>query len=115
MARRIGDPWLSVRSQRLEGSAMMAAGYADRAKELFGRLCSASEAASDIAWDAATAFHLAGDLERAARWYRRSLGHEGRPFVGRMKYESIEGLVLALGEMGRWHETLPEIYAFVAA
>ncbi len=115
IAASIGDPWLEEWSQRVKGMAMVQSGDFDGADAFFTRLASGSESASNTAYDAGTAFHLAGDLTRAVHWYRQALGRDGRPFVGRLKYESLQGLVLALGEMGRWAEAEREVTEFEAA
>ena len=114
IAARIADPRLEEWSQRVKGMTMIQAGRFAEAAAFFTRLCSGSESASNIAFDAGKAFHLAGELPRAIEWYRLSLGRYGRLFVGRQKDESLQGLVLALGEMGRWEEALKEIEGFRA-
>lgn len=112
-AARAGDATLTEWSERVEGVALVRLQRFDEADALFTRLARRGTA-TELAWDAGNAFHLEGELPRAIAWYRRNLA-EGLPGVGRMKYESIQGLVLALGEMGRWSEALAEIDHFEGA
>jgi tetratricopeptide (TPR) repeat protein len=113
-AASAGDAVLTEWSARVRGVALVRAGHFAEADAFFTALAVNSPAASDISWDAANAYHLRGELPRALVWYRRSLGRAGRPGVGRLKYEAIQGLVLALGEMNRWTEAREEIDRFAA-
>lgn len=114
LASRAGDAILTEWSSRLKGVALVRGRRFEAGDALFTRLAQ-SGTVSEIAWDAAHAFHLEGNLPRAVAWYRRSLGREGQPGVGRMKYESVEGAVLALGEMERWSDAVSEIERFRTA
>jgi len=67
---------------------------------------------SNIAWSAATAYHLAGDLPHAVEWYRRVLHRPGDAVPGRKLYEFLEGTVFALGEMRRWEEARTEVRSY---
>jgi serine/threonine-protein kinase len=86
----------------------VAAGRYPAAEGLFTRLAAGSEEVPDLAFDAARAFHLAGELERAVGWYRRGLGPGGMSSLGRGKWEFLEGLVFALDELGRPEEAAAE-------
>ncbi|HYC92517.1 MAG TPA: protein kinase [Thermoanaerobaculia bacterium] len=108
------DDTLTEWSKRVQGMALAHAGRATDATELFNAICERTEVAADAAFDAGTAFHLAGDLERAVEWYRRSVGSEDQRWVGRLEYERLQGLVLALGEMGRWADARRQLEAFSA-
>jgi tetratricopeptide (TPR) repeat protein len=115
LASRAGDATLAEWSNRMKGVALIHAGRFDEASALFTTICAGSVAVADAAWDAGNAFHLVGELPRALEWYRRSTGREGLPAIGRLKYEALQGAVLALGEMGRWDEASEEINRFTAA
>jgi hypothetical protein len=67
---------------------------------------------NDIGWDRAMAFHLSGDLPRAVAAYRRSLVLPADPSSGRMRYEFLLGLVLALCEMGQYDRALADMNTF---
>ena len=114
LAIRAADPTLVEWCERVKGIALVHAGRFDEATKLFTAICDRSDARSDTAYDAGTAFHVMGELEHAVRWYRRSVGREGQWWVGRIKYEALQGLVLALGEMGRWNEALRELDTYAA-
>jgi tetratricopeptide (TPR) repeat protein len=113
LAERAGDAMLIEWCTRVRGIALVRTRRFDEAEAFFTQIARTGNA-SEIAWDAAHVFHLEGELPRAIAWYRRNLGAEGEPGVGRMKYESIEGEVLALGEIGRWAEALSAIDRFEA-
>ncbi|HYH09178.1 MAG TPA: protein kinase [Thermoanaerobaculia bacterium] len=115
LAEDAGDPTLAEWSARVKGVALVHARRFDDASRLFTHLAEGSEAAADIAWDAGNALHLAGNLPAAVQWYRRSVGREGLPGVGRLKYEALQGLVLALGEMDRWDDAAKEIDRWAAS
>jgi tetratricopeptide (TPR) repeat protein len=111
-ARDAGDATLAEWSSRVKAVAQVHAGWREEATASFTQICANPEIAPDAAWDAGNAFHLAGDLPTAVEWYRRALGPEGHPGVGRLKYEALQGLVFALGEMGRWNEAIQAIDQF---
>jgi tetratricopeptide (TPR) repeat protein len=94
------------------GSILVRAGRGEEAEALFTRLTGATDQPGDIAFAAARFFHLGGDLDRAARWYRAAFGRGARADVGRLKWELFEGLVFALGEQKRWNEALSEAGRF---
>lgn len=98
--------------ERQKGSILARAGKVEEAEDLFNTLTKASDQPGDIAYDAGHSFHLGGDLDRAIRWYRASIGRGARADVGRLKWELFEGLVFALGERQRWDEALREVDRF---
>ena len=80
------------------------AGRTAEATELFSDLFRSPDVASDVAFDAGTAFHLAGDVDEAVGWFRRGLAAARDPLEGRPAVDLAEGSILALGELGRWGE-----------
>jgi tRNA A-37 threonylcarbamoyl transferase component Bud32/tetratricopeptide (TPR) repeat protein len=114
-ANAAGDARLVEWIERVHARFLTQAGRFDEADRSFRSLLERSDAKGDVAWDAAVAMHLAGELPRAVEWYR--LGTRQRaldPFAGRLMYEYYQGLILALGEMGRWNEAVAEADAFAA-
>ena len=109
------DPLLAEWIERARGKALVAAGRIGEAEAQFERLMRGSGADSDVAFDAGRSLHLHGDLERAIAWYRRGYGHGGSMVAGRIKFEFLEGTVLALGELGRWAEARAEAERFAVA
>lgn len=112
-SRSVGDPVLLEIANRTLGSVLVAAGESSKAEPLFLDLAESPEARSEIAYTAATAYHLAGDLEPAVRWYREGIAAPGhlRP-EGRQRMYFLEGLVLALAEQGRWDLALDAVSAY---
>jgi hypothetical protein len=106
IAKRIGEPFLEEAARRFELQSLVRLGRAAEGDALASTLMSGSDGAADIAFDAATAFHLAGDLDRAVRYYRRGLFDEREASGGRIKYEFIEGAVLALIEQKKFGEAI---------
>ena len=106
-AAAAGDELLAHWIERVRAEALMAAGRWDEGSELFHALAAAGTESSSIAFQAATTAHLAGRLDLAIDWYRRSLGTGAS--LGRMQWEHLVGLVLALGELGRWQRAEQEI------
>jgi tRNA A-37 threonylcarbamoyl transferase component Bud32 len=107
-----GDDLLREWSLRRKGSILIGNGRLVEANELFTQLAAASAVPGDIAWDAASAFHLKGNLDRAIHWYRLGYGRGAESSVGRLKFEFFQGLVLALGEEKRWNEAIDEVDRF---
>lgn len=114
-AERAGDPIFAEHARRVQGQLLVAAGRHDEAEALFTRVAAGSDEVPDLAFDAARAFHLAGELERAVRWYRRGLGPGGMSSLGRGKWEFLEGLVFALDELGRPEEAAGDVDRFASS
>jgi tetratricopeptide (TPR) repeat protein len=112
-AERAEDERLRDWTERLRAKTLVAAERLGEGKDAFERLARSSEAASDVCFDAAKAFHLAGALIPAVAWYRRGLGRGGTRHTGRGKWEYLEGEVLALAELQRFAEARAEIQRFV--
>jgi tetratricopeptide (TPR) repeat protein len=113
-AAATGDERLSDWARRVRARALIGAGRIAQGEAAFDQLARTSEAASDVAYDAARALHLAGQLAPAVAWYRRGLGRGGSNQSGRPKWEYLEGEVLALSELGRLAEARLRIEHFVA-
>lgn len=114
-AEAASDRPLADWARRVLGRTLAADGRVPEAVALFEQASRDPQAGRDAAFDAATAFHLNGDLPLAAEWYRRGLTPGGEAEYGRMKYEFLEGLLFALTEMGRPDEARRRIEEFAAA
>jgi len=97
------------------GRILIAADRLPEAEGYYESMSRGAEAAPDIALEAAERFHLAGDLDRALRWYERALRHAKPPGLGRSPHEVIKGLTLAAAEGGRFSEGLIEVERFLAS
>ncbi len=103
-ASAIDDPCLAEWAQRVEIRALIRAGRVAEAEALTSQLVARSEARADIAFDAAHELHLQGRLDDAVRLYRAGLAEGSDTNAGRMRYEFVEGAVLALCEDAKWRE-----------
>ena len=104
-AEEAGDPIALEAMQRDLMKALIRAGKKDKGEELLSELVSRSENASEILYDAAIAFHLAGDLRRAVQYYEAGIHRGGSPEAGKSKHEFLLGEVLALVELRDYAET----------
>lgn len=109
LAVRAGDPLLADWIERQRGRALIAGGQIAEAESVFAALAQRTATPADLAFEAGRDFHLAGYLPQAIDWYRRGLGRGAMSNVGRIKWEFVEGMVLALGEMNRWRDAMTEI------
>ncbi|MFN2239977.1 MAG: protein kinase [Thermoanaerobaculia bacterium] len=107
LAGAAAAPFLEAWARRSLGTALIRSGEVDEGIEILSKLHAQSEAAADIAFDTATALHLAGHLEEAIPWYWRGLEEEEN--LGRLKYEFVEGIVAARVELGQTGRALDEI------
>lgn len=83
--------------------------------EEYRRLVDRSQFPSEVAFDAARAFHLAGGLEAAVRWYRLGLLSRNRKGLGGQdRLFFVIGAVLALVELEQYDAALREIETFDA-
>jgi serine/threonine protein kinase len=73
----------------------------------------ASDHPSEIAFDTARALHRAGRLEEAVIAYRESFAQRGAT-DGRGEYETFEGVLLALTELGRFDEATSQVDRYCA-
>lgn len=110
-AAAAGDDLLATWAQRRQAALAVASGQPARGEREFEGLLARAGPGEDsrVALDAAQSFHLAGDLDRALAWYRRAL-RTPNPELART-WETLEGLVFALGETGRWDEAARAIEA----
>ncbi len=115
IAARAGDPFLADWVARVRARSLVAAGRYEQAEGDYRELVRGSESATDAAFEAGKAFHLAGRLERAVEWYRRGFGRGGAANAGRNKMEMLQGTLLALAELGRYREAERIVDDIVAA
>lgn len=115
-AHEAGDARLIEWSERVHARLLVQAGRIEEAQRAFTAVFERSpDAKGDVAWDAAESMHLAGDLPSALEWYRTGMRHRAdEPYSGRLLYEYVEGVILTLGEMGRWTEALEVADALAA-
>jgi serine/threonine protein kinase/tetratricopeptide (TPR) repeat protein len=111
-AARAGDSPLKETLSRDLGKTLIAAGAVPEGEALLRRIAATSENASEVAYDAAVAFHLRGDLARAVSYYEAGMAEGGSPEAGKSKHEFIQGEVLALTEGARWQDALEAIDRF---
>jgi hypothetical protein len=97
--------------QRVRIGSIIHAGRIDEAVRILTSLES-SESFSDIAFDAAVAMHLEGSLSDAVRWYAVGLSRRPHAGAGRLKYEFLQGAVLALVEQKRFSDAEKVINSF---
>lgn len=111
-ARRVRETWLSEYGERLQAKILAAEGKIPEAESLFSSLVERAEDAPEVAYDAAVAFQLAGDLPRAAGWYEKGIGRGSAMGAGKSKHEFLKGEVLALVEERRYDEALVAVERF---
>lgn len=111
-AERSGDRIVHEVMQRDLAKLLIAAGRVEEGETLGLRLAANSENASEIYYDLAVAFHLAGDLRRAVAHYEAGIRRGGSPEEGKSKHEFIQGEVLALTELGAFAEAEQAIERF---
>ena len=91
-------------AKRTHGLYLLRAGRIAEGEVYLGALVQTVAAPSEVSAEAGRALHLAGELNRAVDWYERALGSGASVTVGPPNDDTLEGLVFALGEMGRWDE-----------
>jgi transcriptional regulator with XRE-family HTH domain len=111
-AKRAGDEILTEAMQRDLAKALIGAGITNEAEDLIAVLATNSENASEIFYDAAAAFHVAGDLTRAIRFYDAGIRRGGSPEAGKSKHEFLQAEVFALVEVGQFAEAEHAIARF---
>lgn len=112
LATRAREIWLGQYAERLNAKLLAAEGKIPEAEARFESLVERAEDAPEVAYDAAVAFHLAGDLRRAVAWYERGIGRESAIGAGKSKHEFLKGEVLALVEERRFKEALAAVDRF---
>jgi tRNA A-37 threonylcarbamoyl transferase component Bud32/tetratricopeptide (TPR) repeat protein len=113
-ALRARETWLGQYAERLQAKILVAEGRTREAETLFESLADRAEDAPEVAYDAAVAFHLHGDLSRAVAWYERGMGRESAIGAGKSKHEFLKGEVLALVEKKQYAEALEAVARFGA-
>lgn len=91
---RAGDPELLAWARTREARDLVLAGNAAGADALYAELAGAAPEVAPISLDAARAFHMAGDLSRAATWYATAVSGKGAPEEEWIVQASLEGAVL---------------------
>jgi tetratricopeptide (TPR) repeat protein/tRNA A-37 threonylcarbamoyl transferase component Bud32 len=109
------EPWLAEYAKRVQAKILVEKGQLREAEKRYAVLADESEDGSEIAYEAAVAFHLRGDLGRAVAWYERGIGRGAGIGAGKSKHEFLKGEVLALVEQKRPAEALAAVDRFVAA
>jgi tRNA A-37 threonylcarbamoyl transferase component Bud32/tetratricopeptide (TPR) repeat protein len=113
-ARRAREIWLGQYAERLQAKILVAQGKIPEAEARFASLAERAEDAPEVAYDAAVAFHLSGDLRRAVSWYEQGIGRGSAIGAGKSKHEFLKGEVLALVERKRYAEALAAVARFGA-
>jgi len=113
-AERAHETWLSQYAERIEGKILVNEGKVAEGEARFASLVARAEDAPEVAYDAAVAFHLKGDLRRAVPWYERGGGRGAAMGAGKSKHEFLKGEVLALVEEKRYGEALAAVDRFGA-
>jgi len=98
------DVPLGVWARRVRVRVLIEIGRGAEVEPLLRDVMARFDSPADACWEAATAFHLRGDLDSAVRWYREGLRILSESHRGRANFEHIEGLVFALAEMKQWNE-----------
>lgn len=96
-----GDPELLAWARTTEARDLVLAGDAAGGDALYGELAGAAPEIAPVSLDAARAFHLEGDLSRAAKWYATAVSGRGAPEEEWIVHASLEGAVLLELERGR--------------
>jgi tRNA A-37 threonylcarbamoyl transferase component Bud32 len=110
-----GDEPLTEWARRVAGRMAILAGRASEGEEELSALLATSEAAPDIAYEMARAFHLSGDAARGARWYGWGLSRVRAQGAGRAPNQFLEGQLFALVEDGSWADAEQALDRFEAA
>lgn len=109
------ESWIEEYAGRVEARLLAAAGRIPEAERRFTAILGRADDPTEVTYEAAVAFHLAGDLERALRWYRRGLDAGAVFDGGKSKHEFLKGEVLALLEARRYVDALAAIDAYEKA
>jgi tetratricopeptide (TPR) repeat protein len=111
-AEEARETWLGQYAERLQARLLVDLGRVPEAEARFASLTDRAEDAPEVAYDAAVAFHLHGDLRRAISWYKRGMGRGATMGAGKSKHEFLKGEVLALVEEKRYAEALSAVDRF---
>jgi hypothetical protein len=110
-----GDEPLAEWARRVAGRIAILAGQASEGEAELSALLATSEAAPDIAYEMARAFHLSGDAAKGARWYAWGLSRVRAQRAGRVPNEFLEGQLFALVEESSWADAERALDRFEAA
>ncbi|MGZ8868897.1 MAG: hypothetical protein ACXW2P_11170, partial [Thermoanaerobaculia bacterium] len=108
LAAKAGDSTLAEWVERVKLRALISADRREEAQRTLQQLA-ASDAFDDIAFDGARQMHLQGWLDDAIVWYEAGLARRRHTGGGRMTYEYLEGILLALVEQQRWGDAMDAI------
>lgn len=114
-ARQAGLPQLADAAEGRRGRILVAAGRIAEAETHYESLSKRIEGPSDLCLEAGESFHLAGDLDRALKWYRRALSLAQETGVGHSPHEIVKGLTLAAAEAHRYEEGQADVARFMAS
>ncbi len=98
--RPAGDPSLLGWTRRTRARLLVASDQPYGAEEIWRQLAAEQIEVAPLAFEAAKAFHLRGDLTRALRWYEKAVFGNGAPEEGWLVLDALEGGVLVLLERG---------------
>ncbi len=113
-AKGARETWLAQYAERLQARLLVSQGKPREAEARFASLAARAEDPPEVAYDAAVAFHLYGDLRRAVAWYARGTGRGAAGGAGKSKHEFLKGEILALVEEKRYAEALAAVDRFNA-
>ena len=111
-ADRSGEVFLAEWARRLSARSFARAGDERAAENVLASLLKTVQAPADVAYEGAQAFHLAGRLGAAVRWYEKALAAAPDINAGRTPRDHVEGAVLALVETGRFSEALRVVKSY---
>ncbi len=102
LAREADEPLLAQMAARFAAGARIRSGDLPTGLDRFVALRTAEpDYASDIAFDAGEALHLAGHLAPAGEWFRRSSLEGGAVHLGKDRKDALLAEVTAAVELGR--------------
>jgi tetratricopeptide (TPR) repeat protein len=112
LARRASDTILVEAMRKERGEIFVAAGRAAEAEEIFSALVPRAQYGAETAYDAARAFHLAGDLARALKWYRTGFALRATAEEGKSIHEFLQGIVFVHAERHDWKAAEEDLQRF---
>lgn len=89
---------------RVRAALLLSANRLEEAERSFRYLLEHTQSPSNVAYEAAEAYHLNGYLEQAVKWYRDGIRADTIQIGGRGVLEHLIGAVTALTELGREDE-----------
>lgn len=113
-AQTAADSILVEAMRKERGQILVAAGRTAEAEAVFQELLPHAVYDAETAYDAARAYHLHGDLDRALEWYRRGFTLRARAETGKSIHEFLQGMVFVHTERHDWTGAEAEIDRFQA-